>query len=59
MCMRRELRSGGLMGPLIKIFWVFVFGIIGLIALEIGLFWQMKHGEGFYTHVQRTEHDGK
>ena len=57
--MRRELRSGGLMGPLIKIFWVFVFGIVGLIALEIGLFWQMKHAEGFYTHVQRTEHDGK
>jgi hypothetical protein len=47
------------MGPLIKIFWVFVFGIVVLIALEIGLFWQMNHGEGFYTHVQRTEHHGK
>jgi hypothetical protein len=47
------------MGPLIKIFWVFVFGFVGLIVLEIGLFWQMKQGEGFYTHVQRTEHDGK
>lgn len=59
MCMRRELRSGGLMGPLIKIFWVFVFGIFLLIALEIGLFWQMNHGEGFYTHVQRIEYHGK
>ena len=47
------------MGPLIKIFWVFVFGIFLLIALEIGLFWQMNHGEGFYTHVQRIEYHGK
>lgn len=57
--MRRALRSGGLVGPLIKIFWVFVFGVVVLIALEIGLFWQMNHGERFYTHVQRTEHHGK
>ena len=47
------------MGPLIKIFWVFVFGILVLIILEIGLVWQLNLGEGFYTHVQRTEYHGK